>query len=115
MLPVRFRLSGRDSFESVFREGYYGTHRSFGLKWRKNGLGTTRIGFSAGKKLFPTAAGRNRAKRFAREAVRAHLPRLLSGYDIVILYRYPPDRFVFKEGAGQIGILLERHNLLKHT
>jgi ribonuclease P protein component len=114
MLPARFRLSHKKDFARVFQQGQYDAYREFAVKWQRGPSETSRIGFAAGKKIFPTAVLRNRAKRLAREAVRPYLERLRPGYDLIVFYRYRPERFVLKEGTRNIGLLLEKNNLLKH-
>jgi len=51
-----------------------------------NGTGRNRYAVIAGKRV-GKAVQRNRCKRLAREALRALHPRLLPGYDIVIIVR----------------------------
>lgn len=51
-----------------------------------NGKGIVRCGFIAGKKV-GGAVQRNRARRMIREAVRARLPHLKVGYDLVWIAR----------------------------
>lgn len=114
MLPAAFRLSDKDAFSKTFQEGYYASLHEFGLKWRPNQLSQTRIGFAAGKKIFPKASMRNRAKRIAREAVHHHLFQLRSGFDIIILYRHKPEHFILTESIRALGTLLAKHNLLNH-
>ena len=114
MLPARFRLSGSDTVGRVFRQGVFDTSGPFGFKWITGKSGeTSRIGILAGKKLFPTATARNHAKRMAREATRPFLAQLKPGYDILILYRYRPERFILEENIKHIGAFFHRRNLLK--
>jgi ribonuclease P protein component len=48
----------------------------------------TRVGIVVGRRV-GKAATRNRIKRLIREAVRALYPRLLSGYDLIVIARQP--------------------------
>lgn len=114
MLPVQFRLSEPEAVGRVFRQGVFDASGPFGFKWLTHEPNTrSRIGVLAGKKLFPTAVSRNHAKRSVREAIRPFLAELRPGYDIVILYRYRPERFILKENIRHMGAFLERRNFLK--
>jgi ribonuclease P protein component len=113
MLPAPFRLSNKQAFATVFKEGQYATSRELSIKWRPTHLPTTKVGFVASKKNFPKAINRNRAKRVLREAVHAKLFALRPGFDIIVLYRYKPDHLGFDAISKNIQSLLEKNNLLQ--
>ena len=52
----------------------------------KNRLNKKRVGITTGKKI-GNAVKRNRARRIIREAVRALLPEMRSGFDIILVAR----------------------------
>ena len=71
-----------------------------------------RIGVTATKAV-GNAVQRNRAKRLLREAARALLPQIRSGYDIVLLGRAPLLQVKSPEAEKALRALLQRANLLR--
>lgn len=65
--------------------------RYFTVLYRDNGTAAPRIGFTVAKKKIPTAVGRNRVRRLARESFRQQ-NRTLGGIDIIILAQHSADR-----------------------
>lgn len=114
MLPAPFRLSDKKAFAAVFREGAYAARRELSIKWRPTHLSQTRVGFVAGKKIFPRAVDRHRAKRLLRESMRRHLFQLRPGFDIIVLCRYAPESLDTGFDEGILQTLLEKNNLLQH-
>jgi ribonuclease P protein component len=112
MLPKAFRLTGQDAFTAVLREKRYASFRELSLQWRSNHLLLTRVGFIVPKKHFPAAVDRHRAKRLLREAMRRELFPLRSGFDMIIMYRFRPDRVCFASVAESLETLLRKHNFL---
>lgn len=96
-LPKVNRLSSREDFRAVFREGIrrYGSHltlraarlKSTSLPAAEEDLSRTptRIGISVSTKVSKKAVIRNRIKRQLRAAFRCLLPRLSSGWLIVVV------------------------------
>jgi ribonuclease P protein component len=62
---------------------------------RPNGLPYARLGLVVGRKVCPTAVGRNYMKRVCRELFRRYVDRL-AGLDVVILHKkqFMPGTFV---------------------
>jgi ribonuclease P protein component len=75
-------------FERVRREGRTWAGGLMVLNAATNGVDAVRCGFIAGKKV-GGAVERNRARRLLREAVRARLPRIKPGWDLVFIARAP--------------------------
>jgi ribonuclease P protein component len=82
----RFRLTDNRQFQLVRNDGRSWIHRLVVLGALQNGLAITRFGFSTSRKL-NRAVDRNRARRLLREAARALQPRVLPGWDIVLVAR----------------------------
>ena len=85
MLSAKNRITKKEDYDAVYRQG--GTV-SFGgvlLKFRKNNLERARIGIVVGVKFSKLAVERNRIKRQLRVIARANLEKIASGWDIVII------------------------------
>jgi ribonuclease P protein component len=76
------RLTGKPSFERVFREGCRYRGRVLKIVCTGNTLGLTRLGFSVSAKM-GCAVQRNLFRRRIREAMRQHLS-IPSGLDVVV-------------------------------
>lgn len=83
---VRLRRSA--DFDRVRQEGRTWSHPLLVLVAAPNTIGQTRIGVVAGRRL-GTAVARNRAKRLLREAARHLHPRLVAGWDLLLIARPP--------------------------
>lgn len=86
MLSKRHRLRSKDEVGGVIKRGKGVFVGSIRIVCRKNTFSTTRFAFLVGKKSVPTAAGRNRMRRYMREGVRQALPNIVQGYDVVCLF-----------------------------
>jgi ribonuclease P protein component len=76
-----------------------------------NGQDAVRCGFIAGKKV-GGAVERNRARRLLREALRARLPRIKPGMDLVLIARAPIIEVKLGVVAKELDDLLLRGKLL---
>jgi ribonuclease P protein component len=85
-MQQRFRLRRKEDFARLRREGRSYPHRFMTLSVVPNGLPNNRYGFIISKHL-GNAVKRNRVRRLLREGVRHLHPRLLPGYDVVIIAR----------------------------
>ena len=79
-------LKRNGQFERVRREGRTWGGGLMVLNAAANGRDAVRCGFIAGKKV-GGAVERNRARRLLREALRARLPRIKPGFDLVLIAR----------------------------
>jgi ribonuclease P protein component len=113
MLPAPYRLFSKTSFAIIFKEGLHASYGALSIKWRSTHQAKTKVGFIASKKNFAKACDRNRAKRLLREAMRAELFQLRANFDIIVLYRYIPERLDFDTIAKTLHTLLEKNNLLQ--
>jgi ribonuclease P protein component len=73
-------------FQRVREKGRCWSNRQIVLCRCKNDLDRTRVGFSASKRI-GNAVVRNRTRRLLRHAIKAHLPLIEPGWDIVIIAR----------------------------
>lgn len=113
MLASSLRLGKQHGFTEVLRYGKRSAYGEYILFYQPNQLPISRFGFIAGKKILPKASGRNRAKRVSREAIRTLLPHIRPGYDIILMYRYKPDRFAFQGSLRVLRTLFASAHLLK--
>ena len=109
------RLKGRNEIREVFKSGRRYSCPGAKLFVLKNALPRNRICFTFSRG--GNAVRRNRARRLAREAYRLLKPRLLCGYDLILLlYRSAEGgrkdvSFSFK--TSQLEPLFRRAGLLK--
>jgi ribonuclease P protein component len=78
------RLLKRSDFVNLNRSGKRVYTRHFIIIRKRNELGITRLGVTAGKKV-GNAVRRNRIKRLIREFFRLHKALFPQGYDIAII------------------------------
>ena len=78
------RLLKPAEFQRVFDAARRSADRYFTVLYRETSRTAPRIGFTVAKKKIPTAVGRNRVRRLARESFRRQ-NRTLGGIDIIIL------------------------------
>ena len=110
---VRLRKSG--DFQRVRQQGRSMSSRLLMLAWSPNDVERPRIGFVVSKRISKRAVERNHLKRLLGEAVRACLPGLLPGLDIVFSARNAASAATLQTLAGDIRILLQRAKLLTAT
>lgn len=109
-----FSLRRGTDFERVWEEGKAVSHPLVIGRVRANGMAVCRFGFVAGKKI-GKATARNRAKRLMREAVRQRLPRIVPGWDLVLIARSGAARSEFGAMERAIESVLRRANLFRNS
>ncbi|GAG31925.1 unnamed protein product [marine sediment metagenome] len=114
MLPKEHRLKKEKDFERVIRQGESHPGSFLVLKFLRNNLRVSRIGFVVGKKISKKAVARNKLKRRLREAAKAYLPKLKSNYDLIFFSRKGSEKEKFSEIKETIGKLLKKAKLLKN-
>lgn len=87
-------------------------HRLIVLFALPNEMDTSRFATAAGRSI-GNAVQRNRAKRILRETVRPKIPRITSGWDIVLLARKPISLANYKDIEAALNNLLSQANLLE--
>lgn len=78
------------SIQRLFQRGKSAYSGSISFRYFENRLSVSRFSLVVGKKVFPKAIDRNRAKRLLREALRTALPSVQPGYDGVFFYARKP-------------------------
>lgn len=84
MLPFKNRLTRKEDFQLVHKNGKFFSVKSLSLLCLPNNLTQTRIGFVVSKKNLKKATDRNRIRRFLREAFRQKIANIKPGLDIVV-------------------------------
>lgn len=113
MLPKNYRLKKKKDFKEVVEKGK-GLKKDFLiLKFIKNDLKTTRIGFAVGQKVSKKATLRNKIKRRLREAVNLLSAKIKSGYDLVFFAKKGSEEKSFSEIKEKVGEILTKAKLLK--
>jgi ribonuclease P protein component len=82
----RNRLRRASDVRRVYDEGKSWSHPLLVLIARPNGLGFSRVGVAASRRV-GNAVARNRAKRLMREAARHLYPQLNTGWDVMLVAR----------------------------
>ena len=79
-------LTRNNDFRRLYKRGKSLVDRNVVIYYSKNKLGFNRVGFTVGKEV-GGAVTRNRAKRLMRESFRLLEPRLVQGFDFVLVSR----------------------------
>ena len=115
MLPYKNRLIKRSDFASIYKGGAFFSAGNVTIKYRKNGLGETRIGVAVGLKFSKKAVERNRIKRQIREIFRDKIKDIKPGWDIVVMGRRREGENVeFTKLKELVEEVLRRSNLIKN-
>jgi len=85
MLPVKYRLKNKETFNTVFQKGKTVSDEVLIMKFRSGPEGEVRIGFSAGLKFSKKSSQRNKVRRWMREAARPLLGKIKPGFQMVFL------------------------------
>ena len=102
------RLLNRKDFVNLNRLGkrYHTAH--FNILFRENGLGITRLGITASKKI-GNSVKRNGIKRFIREFFRCNKAHFPQGYDIVVVAKKGACNLDFRSVAEELGQFVEKN------
>ena len=109
----RFRLTRSTEFKRVRRLGKSYAHPLLILLTLPNNLDHPRVGIAASKSV-GGAVQRNRAKRLLKAAITPLLPKITTGYDLVLLARKPI--LTLKSQMVQAALIesLKRAGILQH-
>ncbi|MDE1941968.1 MAG: ribonuclease P protein component [Betaproteobacteria bacterium] len=80
------KISDSHAFEAVLRGRCAASGSHLRMMARPNGLAHARLGLIVGKKVCPSAVGRNYMKRVSRELFRRHSA-LFAGLDVVVQHK----------------------------
>jgi ribonuclease P protein component len=107
------RLRKSSEFQRVRQQGRSLISRLLILAWMPNDVARLRIGFVVSKRISKRAVERNYIKRLLSEAIRAALPRLGVGLDIVVSARQQASTADLRTLEQDMLALLQRAQLLK--
>lgn len=107
------RLRKNSEFERVKQQGRSIASRLLILAWMPNDIAKLRIGFVVSKRISKHAVNRNYIKRLLSEAIRAALPQLPIGLDIVISARQQATTADLRTLEQDLFALLRRAHLLE--
>ncbi len=107
----KFRLTRSTDFKRVRQDGQSYAHPLLVLIVIENRQTKTRIGVTAGKSV-GNAVKRNRAKRLLRAAAQSLYPRIISGYDLVLIARRPITQVKTPQVRTVLQELLQRAKIL---
>lgn len=113
MLKKQNRLTKKKAFDRLFQNSqakYYGN--LIGVRMVTNALSYNRFGFMIGKKFCRLAVGRNLIRRRLAASVRQDLPRLKTGYDVVILLLAKQQSLSFVELRQELSEAWKRLRLI---
>ena len=105
-----FRLRRTTDFERVRQLGKSFPHPLVVLVAAPNQLEQSRIGVAAGRSV-GNAVRRSRAKRILRAGIDELLPKLVPGWDLILLARKPLPEAGFLKTRAALEIILARAKL----
>ena len=109
-----FRLTGSTDFKRVRNLGKSYAHPLVVLIALPSTEGTLRVGVTAGRSV-GGAIQRNRAKRLLREAMRALVPAIHTGWDLILIARQPLLQATYLQTRAAISKLAQRADLLDYS
>lgn len=112
MLDAVHRLRKDSDIKTLFAKGKGVFDSTCGIKYRVNGLPVARIAIVVGKTVSKNAVVRNRVRRRLREIMRARLPRIKPGFDLVLIARAAAIRKTFVELETTMDGVLRRSRLV---
>lgn len=83
MLAKKYCLKRKKDFQEATQKGKKIEGDFLVLKFLRNSLDVTRIGFVVSQKVSKKASSRNKIKRRLRETIKINLPNLKPGYDLI--------------------------------
>lgn len=84
MFIKNYRLTKRNDFQLVFKEGKRGFSKFFSVRYKENNLKNPRIAVVVSNKVSKKAVERNKLKRQIRSIVKLFIPDFNSNFDIIV-------------------------------
>jgi len=112
VLAKKYCLKRKKDFQRATQKGEKIEKNFLVLKFLRNSLDLTRIGFVVSQKVSKKASSRNKIKRRLREIIKINLPNLKPGYDLIFFTKkgiIEKDFWEIKEVIEQI---LKKTNLI---
>jgi ribonuclease P protein component len=111
MLPRHLRLTDPQVFLHIRHHGKRWRNGPLSINVLPNGLVDNRYGFVVSRQIH-TAAERNRVKRRLRAIIRAWLPALARGFDVVVVAHHPAAAATYCDLEASLTHLLRSARLL---
>ena len=111
MFSEAYRLRSEKDIQTLFArgKGVFGVYG--GLKYRPNGLPTSRCTIVVGTKVAKLAVDRNRIKRRMREVVRLLAPHIRPGYDLLFMPKNTAGTVAYPILSSSITQLIKKASL----
>jgi ribonuclease P protein component len=113
MLKAFNRLCKEGDFKKVYNQGRPVYSNDLMLKFTRNNLENSRVGFVVSHKITNKAVERNRIKRQLREILRVNIGKTKKGLDIVIIVKKSIINKSFAEKKKSTWYILEKANLIE--
>lgn len=110
-LGRRYRLSGKDSFRPIFKEGLSLRAEGLSLTALPNGLPHCRFGCTIRREAAPAGVLRNRLKRWVRESFRRNRAQFPGGLDLVVVINQLPQNPSFQRVERTLLLLAKNPSL----
>lgn len=108
------RLAKRDDFKKVYNEGRSIADRYLVLYWLPRPIPGVQLGISVSRRV-AGSVGRNRLKRWVREAWRAKREHVKPGFHLVVIVRVAARHTHYAQIASSLQCLLQRAGLWCHV
>jgi len=112
MLAKKYRLSKRNDFESIFKNGKKAFSKFFGIRFKLNDLENPRITVVVSNKVSKSAVKRNRIKRQVRAIVKPTMTTFKQNFDIIINVLSPILEAERDTIEGDLLNLLKKNNII---
>lgn len=114
MLSQKHRLRDSARINQVKQQGASWHNYWLVLIKEPGQQGASRFAVSASRRI-GNAVTRNRIKRLVREVLRRQLPRVLDGWDVVLIARYPARQAKYQQIEQAVVGLLVKSQLLSKS